>query len=205
MPKRVDLAERRRSIADAAITVIEEHGLEGAGLREVARAAQVTTGAVTHYFEDKDAVLEAALEEVVRRTVEKFEGVAPADGAQDATAFIARVHRHLPLDARGRGEWRVWLAFWARAVSVERLRTLHSQYYSAFIDQTIGSLQLLTTGRSPAELRGVADAVIAAVDGVGIRATLEPDLWPAQRQRDTIESLLLPMLSQLLDADENSR
>src|SRR5438045_616199 len=71
MPKQVDAAAQRRAIAGAAIAVIDGAGLDGARLRDVARAANVTTGAVTHYFDDKDAVLEAALEEVVRRILAK--------------------------------------------------------------------------------------------------------------------------------------
>lgn len=198
MPKRIDLAERRRSIADAAIAVIEQHGLDGAGLREVARAANVTTGAITYYFEDKDAVLEAALEEVVRRTIAKFEAGKGGGGAQDLSGFIVRVHQYLPLDTRGRAEWRVWLAFWARAQTVDRLRAINAAYYDAFVDHTAASLQLLAPEKPPAELRIIADAVIAAVDGVGTRATLEPGLWPADRQRETVEALLTPMLAQCL-------
>lgn len=204
MPKRIDVVERRRAIADAAISVIAERGLEGAGLREVARAAGVTTGAIAHYFQDKDEVLEAALEEVVRRTREKFDAAKTFGGAQDTATFLARVCQHLPLDAEARGEWRVWLAFWAQAMTVERLRAVHASYYDAFTDHTMGSLQLLARDKAPAELRSLADAVIAAVDGVGIRATLEPSLWPAERQRETIEQLLTPMLVRFRDADSAS-
>ncbi len=202
MPKRIDLAVQRRLIADAAIAVIDGHGLEGARLRDVARAADVTTGAITHYFEDKDAVLEAALEEIVRRTLERIEAGGRATVAQDITAFVERVHKYLPIDAQARGEWRVWLAFWARAIADDRLQAVHRRYYAAIVEHTVGSLQHLRqarTGRPPEELRRLADAVIAAVDGVGTRATLEPGLWPAKRQRETIDQLVTPMLSLVFD------
>ncbi len=202
MPKRIDLAVQRRLIADAAIAVIDEHGLKGARLREVARAADVTTGAITHYFDDKDAVLEAALEEIVRRTLERIEAGEQATGTQDIASFVQRVNQHLPINAKATGEWRVWLAFWARAIADDRLRAVHRRYYEAIVEHTIVSLQPLANARNeklPGELRSLADAVIAAVDGVGIRATLEPGLWPAKRQRETIERLLTPMLSQYVD------
>jgi len=67
MPKVVDIAAQRRAIAGAAIAVIDDVGLDGARLRDVARAASITTGAVTHYFDGKDAVIGVTLQEVVRR------------------------------------------------------------------------------------------------------------------------------------------
>ncbi len=89
-----------------------------------AQAAQVTTGAVTHYFDGKDAVLEAALEEVVRRILAK-QGSAdrtPTPPRVDVETFIKQACSYLPLDAAGREEWRVWLAFWGRAITNARLR-----------------------------------------------------------------------------------
>lgn len=74
MPKIVDIDTQRRIIADATIGVINQNGLDQTKLRDVARAGNMTTGTVTHYFADKDAVLEAALEEVVRRTLERIDG-----------------------------------------------------------------------------------------------------------------------------------
>src|SRR5690606_7429774 len=64
MPKKIDHDERRRDIARAAIAVIGEQGIDNTRLVDVARAANATTGTITHYFEDKDAVLLAALDQV---------------------------------------------------------------------------------------------------------------------------------------------
>ncbi len=198
MPRLIDVAAQRRVITDAAITVINETGLEGARLRDVARAANVTTGAVTHYFDGKNAVLEAALEEIVRRTLARM--AAPRDpGARgDVAAFVRRVSAYLPIDEPSRQEWRVWLAFWGRAISDERLRDVHRNHYQAIVSRLVPSLQALQPvdqKPSPKRVRGYADAVIAAIDGVGTRATLESELWSPKRQRDTLAQLLEPMLA----------
>jgi TetR/AcrR family transcriptional repressor of bet genes len=54
---------------------------------------------------------------------------------------------------------------------------------------------------SPEQANRLADAVVAAVDGVGARATLEPEHWPASRQRETLATLLKPLLRPLDDAN----
>lgn len=197
MPKRVDIDSQRRRLAQAAVAVIHQGGLEGARLRDVARAADLTTGAVMHYFDGKEAVLEAALEEVVRRTLERMEGPVPAASRTDLDLFLRRLARYLPLREDSRQEWRVWLAFWGRAMSDGRLRAVHRKYYGEIIDRLIEPIRALKAAApapSTVALRRCADAVLAAIDGVGSRATLEPELWPARRQRETLAALLRPML-----------
>lgn len=186
MPKQVDHAAQRRAIAAAAIDVIDAAGLEGARLRDVARAADVTTGAVTHYFDDKDAVLEAALTEIVRRILDKQRAVA-RDPIEAACAF-------LPLDDDSRREWRVWLAFWGRAIVNDRLRAQHRAYYAQITTQLAADIAD-KAGIGAARAARMADAVVAAIDGVGTRATLEPEDWPPARQRATLRALLSPLFA----------
>lgn len=207
MPKRVNVTAQRRMITNAAIAVIDETGLDGARLRDVARAGNVTTGAVTHYFDGKDAVLEAALEEIVRRTLARIDTPIDPDAPGDVAAFIGRVCRYLPIDDDSRREWRVWLAFWGRAIADERLRAVHQSYYRAFVDRLVQHVRTLRNPASKASdhaARKCADALIAAIDGVGTRATLEPDKWPPKRQRETLASLLMPMLSEFSNGTDGA-
>jgi len=53
----------RRAILDAAMQLVEEEGIDGFTLREVARRAGVSHNAPYHHFEDKAAVVAALAEE----------------------------------------------------------------------------------------------------------------------------------------------
>jgi TetR/AcrR family transcriptional repressor of bet genes len=206
MPKKIDVIQQRRVITDAAIAVINQTGLDGTRLRDVARAANVTTGAVTHYFDGKDAVLESTLEEIVRRTLARIETPVEPATAGDVTAFIGRACRYLPLDDEAKAEWRVWLAFWGRAIADERLRAIHHQYYRDIGDRMAGPLAALrATSPAPSRdaVRRCVDQVVAAIDGVGTRATLEPELWPPKRQKETLRGMLTPMLMAFADGTES--
>lgn len=185
MPKRVDPLERRRVIADAAITAIAATGLEGVKLSRIAQLARVTTGAVTHYFESKDDVLLAALERVAERLFARA-----GQGEAGSHATLAHLFETLPLDPQALAEWKVWLAFWGRAAFVPRLSAVHRACYEQI---EIALAAWVGGDREVARLR--AAAIIAAVDGVGVRAALEPDRWPAERQRRLLETLVLPLLA----------
>ncbi|MDP2258432.1 MAG: TetR/AcrR family transcriptional regulator [Caulobacter sp.] len=196
MPKLVDHDVQRRTIAEAAIRVIDRVGLDAARLRDVALEGQVTTGAVTHYFASKDDVLEAAMAEVVRRILDRQ--ADQALGREPVPSLIEAAAAFLPLDEERLRDWRVWFAFWGRAAVDARYRALHRSYYA---DITVSLTRSLTQLRDAGRLRDradpaiLADAVIAAVDGIGVRATHEPDNWPPARQVATLRLLLEPILS----------
>lgn len=183
MPKIVDHDERRRALARAAGDAIATSGLDDVKLADIARAAGVTTGALAHYFPDKDAVLAAALEDVGGRLHTRIE----AKGARLRIDDIAAV---LPLDAASRKDWRIWLAYWGRAPFSENLRAIHQQFYLDFETALAAGF-----AGPPKTARLHAAAIIAAVDGVGTRATLEPEAWPPERQRAVLSALISPLLA----------
>lgn len=185
MPKRVDPVERRRAIAAAAITAIAATGLEEVKLSRIARLAHVTTGAVTHYFESKDDVLLAALELVAERLFDRAGEVGT-----ETSDPLSQLFEALPLDPQSLDEWKVWLAFWGRAAFVPRLAAVHRAYY-----HRIEEMLMPLLGGDVEEVRIRAAAIIAAIDGIGTRVALEPELWPPDRQRRLLETLVSPLLA----------
>jgi AcrR family transcriptional regulator len=64
MPRTPKVVEdRREQIIDAAMRVFAQKGFARATNRDVAREAGITTGLIYYYFESKEALLKAALEE----------------------------------------------------------------------------------------------------------------------------------------------
>lgn len=185
MPKRVDHDQRRADIARAAVAMIAQHGLEDVKLTQIARAAGCTTGAVTHYFETKDDVLLAALEHVCAKLFAHSVEI-------DASDPVGELAELLPIDAETLAEWKVWLAFWGRAAFVPRLAAVHRDYYRRIEDSLSAIL-----GDAGDDAQLTAAAIIAAIDGIGTRVCLEPELWPPERQRALLVRLLSPLLATL--------
>ena len=77
---------RRALVLDAARAVFERLGIEGASIREIARAAGYTPGAIYFYYDSKEAIYGALLAESLERLNDK---VAQAGtGSMDAAAQL---------------------------------------------------------------------------------------------------------------------
>lgn len=189
----VDHEERRRAIAAAALDAVAANGLESTKLTDIGKAAGVTTGAIAHYFPDKDAVLAAALDEVATHIFLKI-------GMPDGPPTLEEIASSLPIDENMRKDWRVWLAYWGRAPFSPTLAAIHNQYYSEI--QSAVADDLIGLSEDP---HGDAAAIIAAVDGIGTRATLDPDAWSAERQRALLQRLIGPLLDTVKSNHEKEK
>jgi AcrR family transcriptional regulator len=186
MPLKVDHNTRRLEIADAALDAIAERGLDAVRLVDIAHATAATTGQIVHYFPDKDAVLLAALDAIMEQLLAR-------DGQpESAEELLSALADALPLDTERRRQWNIWLQFASRASHNPSFASRHAHYYRQITRDVACSLSRVVDRRSNAEV--LADAIVAVVDGIGVRATLEPKDWPASRQKALLELMLKPML-----------
>ena len=119
MPKEVDHDARRRELADAASRVIARNGLSATTLAQVAEESGWSIGSIRYYFPNKDELIAAALWRVGERVDERIRR-RTAGGMSVADLRAAAVEL-LPLDASGREEALVHLAFMAQAAVVPAL------------------------------------------------------------------------------------
>jgi excisionase family DNA binding protein len=67
-----DTPGRKRQIVEAALNAIGEHGIQGATIARIARGAGITPAALYSHFENRRAILIAALDEVYAQIVDSF-------------------------------------------------------------------------------------------------------------------------------------
>ena len=195
MPKKIDHDARRREIAEAAVTVIGTNGIDNTRLIDVARAAHVTTGAITHYFEGKNAVMLAALDHVAQNILEILR--TQSDKIADRDELIELVAFALPTHEDGVRDWRVWLAFFGRAMGDPSLARVNNAYYDEIRDRTaeiIARHQAEGTISRDIDPKTTADSIITTVDGLGVRASIDPESWPPERQKQQLRAMLTPLL-----------
>src|SRR5579872_3633188 len=113
MPIRTDHAARRETFAEAALRVIMRAGIGGLTIREVAKEAGFSAGALSHYFRSKDQVLLEASEQSGKRMRTRMQRKAFEPGGLVALREI--VEQALPITRSVRGMWRIWFGFWERS------------------------------------------------------------------------------------------
>ena len=76
---------RRALVLDAARAVFLDAGIEGASVREIARKAGYTPGAIYSYFESKEAIYAALLDESIQRLQTAVADAPQTEGRPDLT------------------------------------------------------------------------------------------------------------------------
>lgn len=71
-PSRPSVEERRQQIQDAAAACFRRSGFHGASMAEIAKAANLSVGQIYRYFENKEAIIEAIVEQDLAEKREKF-------------------------------------------------------------------------------------------------------------------------------------
>ena len=182
MPKIVDRVERRAAIAAAAADAIADEGIEAVTMKGIATRAGVTTGAVTHYFDDKDEVILAALLFVDAAMRTRIDVALERSGSLVDTLLAA-----LPNDPASRRDWRVWRVFTDAASRSDLLMSHYREANAAWLDTAMHVLAEQLE-RRPDERD--AQLVVAVVDSIGDTASADPAGWPRKRQRQLIQHCL---------------
>src|SRR5437016_6470736 len=107
MTRKIRDPAARERIIEVASAVVAAEGLHGATVRAIAAEAGVSTGFITHYFEDKHQLMV----EVLRRNnaVAARRVLRAAGRGSSLERLRAALEAVLPLDPARRREWQVWV------------------------------------------------------------------------------------------------
>jgi AcrR family transcriptional regulator len=192
MPKIVDHAERRAALAAAVWQVASRDGLDAVTMRRVAAEAGWSTGALAHYFDDKEELLVFAFETVADRVGRRI--VEAAEQTRDPLELMrVQLGEGLPIDRERRAEVRVWFAFLGLAETRPQLAKAGRDAYRLWRDRvakTLASAQRQGLVDDSIDAERESAALIALVDGLAIQATFDPRAVSAERQLEILDDRL---------------
>jgi AcrR family transcriptional regulator len=174
---------RRREVCEAACRVIIRNGLETTTMRDISREGGFTTGVLTHYFPDKQAVIVGAFLAASDDWLAELRRRLAAAGTP-AEQLVALVHLALPADPDRRAEYRLWAEMWTYAGRDPEFAAQLVETDAIWEREIRGVLE---RGREAGLLTNIDAAAEAAVlarliDGLGLRAWIG-DSWQDARAR----------------------
>ncbi|ANW67299.1 MULTISPECIES: TetR/AcrR family transcriptional regulator [Mycolicibacterium] len=191
MPKIVDHDERRAEILRAAIRVIDSVGLDNTTTRAIAHESGYSNGVLSHYFQDKDDILQSILVKTHREFRNRVED--SMRGKDEFGRLWAMLMQNLPLDGDRSVETTMEITFWPRALSNPALR----EFQREAADELLADLRGLVAGvRGVGQLTSdladgdIAELLIAAIDGLSVHAQLFPTRLPAGYQQELMRAQL---------------
>jgi AcrR family transcriptional regulator len=194
MPKIVDHDERREEILRAAIRVIDSVGLDNTTTRAIALESGYSNGVLSHYFQDKDDILQSILVTTHREFMDRVEN--SMRGKDEFGRLWAMLMQNLPLDGERRVETLMEITFWPRALSNPTSR----EFQREAADELLARLRRLitdvrTAGRLDSDLTDadIAELLIAVIDGISVHAELFPKRLPAAYQKKLMRAQLSVM------------
>lgn len=170
------MAETRRRLLEAAITVFARKGYEGASVKEIADEAGYTIGAIYAHFDTKQELFLALLRERYATKVDDLTGIMGREDSLEGQldALADRFGRLRELE----GDWDLLATEFAlyaarhpeaRGPLIERQRLLREGLAE------LVRARLTDMGIEPAtSVELIATAIIALGDGLGAMGRLEP-------------------------------
>lgn len=187
MPKIIDHEKRKTQIAEATWRVILERGMEGATVRNIAKEAGLSSGALRHYFSSQDELLMYAMNLVKENATERIEKIAQQH-LPPKEMILKILMEIIPTNKETLAEMEVWFAFIAYFMHDKSVfETDHDGILEGIhkLIELLDQVQLLKRGLNK-EME--VEKLYALVDGLALHAMLEPRRMDKQKIERVLSS-----------------
>lgn len=164
--------ERREQILQAALVVFGRMGYEGASIREIAREANIAQGLLYNYFEGKEALLRAIIDQGMQ---DVFRSVAEAREESMPQARIERlIRRSFELVDQNKEYWRLSYSIRMQPDVLARLGDTFLELTHAINNALLDLLKDLQLPNAEIE----AALLFAQIDGIAQHYVMAPEHYP---------------------------
>ncbi|WP_426321822.1 TetR/AcrR family transcriptional regulator [Microbacterium sp. E-13] len=181
MPKIVDHKVRKHEISVAAMRVLARSGPDGLTLRALARELNGSITLVTHFYADRQTLLEGIIDELSTNYDEDLASIpAGSDKIEDLRAYLLWMVPQTPeeIDVE---RCRVALVHSADNPAIARFfSSMEAKARAAFEERLEGLV-------APPEVPAAVDFLRALVNGAVLSAVEHPEIWTPQRHRRVVD------------------
>lgn len=162
MPARIDPAERRGHIVEAALRLVLKEGLSAASFRRVAAESQLNIGSVRHYFSDHESLVVAVVTEAGNRMGKRLMKHTPPqsrDVALQRRHLLALLEELVPLDPERHDESVILMEVIAASRTATAFRPVAAQMATDLHTVLVTALENMSVPQSDLEAQRLASLV----------------------------------------------
>jgi len=181
MPKVGMQPIRRSQLIAATLEAIDQVGMADASIAYIARLAGVSNGIISHYFKDKNGLLEATMRHLMQALRD-----AVAERRQALSDDSPRAHLRAMIDGNfddsqvSGPAMKTWLAFWASSMHQPALRRLQRVNDHRLYSNLCGQFhRALPQDQARQAARGLA----SLIDGLWLRGALSGKAFDTAQAR----------------------
>ncbi|MDP9938602.1 transcriptional regulator BetI [Ectopseudomonas alcaliphila] len=181
MPKVGMQPIRRSQLIAATLEAVDQVGMADASIAYIARLAGVSNGIISHYFNDKNGLLEATMRHLMQ-------ALSKAVGARRRALREDSPRAHLKAMIDGNFDdsqvsgpaMKTWLAFWASSMHQPALRRLQRVNDHRLYSNLCGQFhRALPRDQARFAARGLA----SLIDGLWLRGALSGEAFDTEQAR----------------------
>lgn len=187
MPRIVNHEKKRKSIAEAAWSIIKKEGIEKASIRRVAIEAGMSAGALRHYFSTKDEMLlfimDYYLEEGKKRSQSKSWSENPLQAVAEVLLEL------IPIDEEKKIETSVWWILALQSLTSDTLKEKKDEMTNGTYELASSMIEILVLQGILSDSTNVKlekSRLAALIDGLSIHALLRPDVYSPDKVKEVI-------------------
>lgn len=188
MPTIVDHDARRKEIAGAVGRLVARGGIQAVTIRSTAKEAGYSTAVITHYFHNKEDLMNFTYLAARDRTTSRIERALRA-----GMSVFECLKECLPTNPRQKDDWTVWFGLWGMANGNPALEKERRQ---GLTDADNLFIQVLKAAQARGELSDSVDCktqaqrLLVFVNGIATLWMQMPEQWPAKAQLALLQSEL---------------
>ena len=193
---RKSIAEiRKEEIFDAFFKVVSEKGFAQATIREIANVAECNHGMLHHYFENKEAIIQAAVDHVTTAyRAELLEGLSKHESAMDRLRYLIAWLNDL--DRFNLEFSRAWMELWILSKSDMAVSAALRECYQEVKDIIA---KIIRDGIKAGEFRNInpnvmANVILASLEGSTMLWVVDAEKTPVKAVGKQVEDMIAEFL-----------
>lgn len=173
-------SDRKSAIMDAALQIFSEEGYHGASISKIAKEAGISKGLMYNYFESKENLLHALLNDLFERIVTAMQFDANEKFTDEV--MIRHINRTFEVIDEDRRSWRLYFTMVTREEVMEISKEMLLPKAAPFMTEMInyfaekGNVDPLTTMRY----------FSATMDGAKMQYLFDPENFPLEKIKEEI-------------------